>query len=120
MVCLAYCSVGAAEWLDFTVIGPAVNLVSRLEATAKTLNPAIVRTADFARAYRRSLTSLGHYRLRGLTKPHELFVRACATQPGASLFISDRGLCTQDHQASGCLNQGALSRAQKETPIACS
>ena len=30
-------NIGAANRLDFTVIGPAVNLVSRIEATAKTL-----------------------------------------------------------------------------------
>jgi class 3 adenylate cyclase len=35
---VVYGNIGAAERLDFTVIGPAVNLVSRLEAMAKTLN----------------------------------------------------------------------------------
>ena len=39
---VVYGNIGAAQRLDFTVIGPAVNLVSRLEATAKTLNTPIV------------------------------------------------------------------------------
>ena len=71
---VVYGNIGAAERLDFTVIGPAVNLVSRLEATAKTLNTPIVLSDDFARAYGKPLISLGHYLLRGLAKPHELFV----------------------------------------------
>ena len=33
------------------MIGPAVNLVSRIEAVAKTLNVPIVVSDDFARAY---------------------------------------------------------------------
>ena len=32
---VVYGNIGAAQRLDFTVIGPAVNLVSRLEAKAK-------------------------------------------------------------------------------------
>jgi adenylate cyclase len=81
---VVYGNIGAAQRLDFTVIGPAVNLVSRLEATAKTLNTAIVVSADFARAYGRPLISLGHHALRGLAKRRELFAptlgrfRSCA------------------------------------------
>ena len=44
-----YGNIGAANRLDFTVTGPAVNLVSRIEAMAKTLNLPIVVSTDFAR-----------------------------------------------------------------------
>lgn len=78
---VVYGNIGAAGRLDFTVIGPAVNLVSRLETTAKTLNTPIVLSDDFARAYRRPLISLGQYPLRGLARPHELFAPGVGTRP---------------------------------------
>ena len=68
-----YGNIGAADRLDFTVIGPAVNLVSRIEAVAKTLNLPIVVSADFARAYGQPLHPLGRHELRGLATPHDLF-----------------------------------------------
>jgi adenylate cyclase len=68
-----YGNIGAADRLDFTVIGPAVNLVSRVEAVAKTLNLPIVVSDEFARAYGGPLRSLGTHQLRGLAAPHELF-----------------------------------------------
>jgi adenylate cyclase len=68
-----YGNIGAANRLDFTVIGPAVNLVSRVEAVAKALNLAIVVSDEFARAYGGPLRSLGTHQLRGLATPHELF-----------------------------------------------
>jgi adenylate cyclase len=46
-----YGNIGAADRLDFTVIGPDVNLVSRIEAVAKSLDLPLVVSDDFARAY---------------------------------------------------------------------
>ena len=68
-----YGNIGSAERLDFTVIGPAVNLVSRIEAVAKSRDLPLVVSDDFARALSESLPSLGAHRLRGLERPHELF-----------------------------------------------
>ena len=55
------------------MIGPDVNLVSRIEAVAKSLDLPLVVSDDFARAYGGSLRSLGQHKLRGLEQPHELF-----------------------------------------------
>lgn len=68
-----YGNIGAADRLDFTVIGPAVNLVSRMESVAKALNLPIVVSDDFARVYGAPLHPLGRHEFRGLATPHDLF-----------------------------------------------
>jgi adenylate cyclase len=70
---VTYGNIGAADRLDFTVIGPAVNLVSRIEAIAKSLDLPLIVSDDFTRAYGGPLQSLGLHQLRGLDLPHELF-----------------------------------------------
>jgi adenylate cyclase len=67
-----YGNIGATDRLDFTVIGPAVNLVSRIENAAKALGQPIVVSADLA-ARLDGVVSLGRHKLRGLATPQELF-----------------------------------------------
>jgi len=71
-----YGNIGAVDRLDFTVIGPAVNLVSRIEAAAKALGRPIVVSDDFAATLGGGMVSLGRHQLRGLATPHELFAPA--------------------------------------------
>jgi len=76
-----YGNIGAPNRLDFTVIGPAVNEVSRMEAMCRALDQDLVISSAFAKVARNSsdrLVSLGRYALRGVRQPQELFTLAPA------------------------------------------
>ncbi len=71
-----YGNIGSRERLDFTVVGPAVNEVARIEAMCRSLDQWLIVSAAFAAASGPALAhlvSLGRYALRGVRKPEELF-----------------------------------------------
>ena len=68
-----YGNVGAAGRLDFTAIGPAVNLVCRLESLTKRLDRTLLMSRDFAALCHGPLLSLGFHPVRGLSEPEEVF-----------------------------------------------
>lgn len=70
---VAYGNIGSPERLDFTVLGPAVNLVSRLEELAKQLDQSLLCSAAFASALDIPLAPLGRFPLRGVAEPQEVF-----------------------------------------------
>lgn len=71
-------NVGAAERLDFTVIGQAVNATSRVEALSKTLGRSLLITEPVTKRLDRRLDDLGRHRLRGLSEPIGIFSPAAA------------------------------------------
>jgi len=69
-------NIGAPDRLDFTVIGPAVNFTSRLEALCKDLERPLLISAAFAAACLEDLAPIGSYPLPGIIQPAEVFTLA--------------------------------------------
>jgi adenylate cyclase len=70
-----YGNVGAVDRLDFTVIGPAVNEVARIETLCEPLGRKVLVSAELAAAIRNKsrLESLGAHLLRGVREAKEIF-----------------------------------------------
>ena len=76
---VAYGNIGAGERLDFTVIGPAVNEVSRIQALCRDLGRDLLISKtfrDIACECQGELVTLGEHRLRGVRQAQELFTLA--------------------------------------------
>jgi adenylate cyclase len=69
---VAFGNIGSRARLDFTVIGPAVNLASRLAGMCSRLGHDILVSSAFARLVPEGARSLGTHRLRGLPQPEEI------------------------------------------------
>jgi adenylate cyclase len=81
---VTYGNVGSPERLDFTVIGPTVNLVSRLAQLCKPLGEQIVLSAEAAKAAASRMRPLGLHSFRGIAGDREAFAPADAILAGAS------------------------------------
>jgi adenylate cyclase len=68
-----YGNIGASGRLDFTVIGPAVNLAARLEALAGTLGRDLVASAEFTKLCAGDLEPLGKFAIRGFREEQEVY-----------------------------------------------
>lgn len=71
-----YGNIGAPDRLDFTVIGPAVNLVTRIEGQCAPLGEPLLLSADFAATTHTSTRLVGEVPLKGLTGSFPIYAPA--------------------------------------------
>lgn len=79
-----YGNIGAPDRLDFTVIGPAVNLVARIEALNKPLDRTMLASAEFAAIAAEPLVPLGSQALRGVREPQDVYAVPSRPAVGAA------------------------------------
>jgi adenylate cyclase len=70
---VVYGNIGAPDRLDFTAIGPAVNVASRIEGLCRELAVPVLISEAVATRCSSPLASVGSYSLRGSTSPIVLY-----------------------------------------------
>jgi adenylate cyclase len=73
-------NIGSENRLDFTVIGPAVNLAARLQELAPQLNVPLIVSDTFKAHSRRDFDDLGDHALKGIQGPQRVFTLS-STRP---------------------------------------
>jgi adenylate cyclase len=72
-----YGNIGSQDRLDFTVVGPAVNEVSRIASMCNSVDREFLASSEFCKgldaAGRRYLVSTGRYALRGIGRAQDLY-----------------------------------------------
>jgi adenylate cyclase len=66
-------NIGTADRLDFTAIGPSVNVVSRLEGLCRPLGHSVLVSGAVAAETTTALIPLGEHALRGIAAPCAVF-----------------------------------------------
>lgn len=70
---VAYGNIGGANRLDFTAIGAAVNLASRIEGLTAKLGKSLLVSEEVARLLERPTRSVGKFELKGVAEPQQVF-----------------------------------------------
>lgn len=68
-----YGNIGTPDRLDFTVIGPAVNLVTRMEDLTKELQQPLLVSDLFAELAGGDFAPMGLHRFQGISEPRAIF-----------------------------------------------
>lgn len=70
---VAYGNIGGASRLDFTAIGPAVNLASRIEGLTGKLDKRVLLSEELAKDSTLKTRSVGRFELKGVAGSQEVF-----------------------------------------------
>jgi adenylate cyclase len=74
---MSYGSIGSGRRLDFTVIGPDVNLMSRIQAVCASTGEPLLVTQRFAELVTAGdLVSVGHHSVEGFQEPVHLYAQS--------------------------------------------
>jgi adenylate cyclase len=72
-----YGNIGSDDRLDFTVVGPAVNEVSRIASMCRSIDRELLTSSDFRSGLdatgRKYLVSTGRFALRGISRAQDLY-----------------------------------------------
>lgn len=72
-----YGNIGSEDRLDFTVVGPAVNEVSRIASMCRSVDRELLMSSDFRTGLdatgRKYLVSTGRFALRGISRAQDLY-----------------------------------------------
>ena len=88
-----YGNIGSEDRLDFTVVGPAVNEVSRIASMCRSVDRELLASSEFCEGLdpegRRYLVSTGRYALRGIGRAQDLFTldpEIAASRPATKAY----------------------------------
>jgi adenylate cyclase len=70
---VSFGNIGGGDRLDFTCIGPAVNLAARIEKLAGPLGRTILASQEFARHCGREFAAIGDFALPGFAEAQQVF-----------------------------------------------
>ncbi|MFL6838930.1 MAG: adenylate/guanylate cyclase domain-containing protein [Bradyrhizobium sp.] len=82
-----YGNIGGGNRLDFTCIGPAVNLAARLEKIASRLNRTIVASEGFAGICSGGWSDLGEFPIAGFSRAERVYGLLDETPPAGAAAI---------------------------------